>query len=234
MTATCRPTLAFVGRGSEFSGSRGSGGGDRRTRACRLVTVIGSPGVGKSRIGPSSPATRANRRTWWRPLRAVGEGITFLPIAEVLRGVAGSRRPTARVVRAKLSLGAGRGGPGPRPSRGGGGRSSGAAAPASAEEPSGRAGYLEVVAKPRPVVVVLDDVQWASRCFSTSPSICSMGQRRPDAARRDRAARDARAARRVHVDRPAGAIDVIELALCSHGRPGPGRPLLGVSDSPRR
>jgi DNA-binding SARP family transcriptional activator/class 3 adenylate cyclase/tetratricopeptide (TPR) repeat protein len=59
-------------------------------RACRLVTVLGVPGVGKSRLAAelvgSLPAAAA---TFVGRCRPYGEGVTFLPVAEVVRRAAG-------------------------------------------------------------------------------------------------------------------------------------------------
>jgi class 3 adenylate cyclase/tetratricopeptide (TPR) repeat protein len=74
-------------------------------RACRVVTVIGAAGVGKSRLTSefvSSVGTRATVVSG-RCL-PYGEGITFWPLAEILREAAGvSERDTADEVRARVT-----------------------------------------------------------------------------------------------------------------------------------
>ena len=61
-----------------------------RERSCELVTVVGTPGIGKSRlarelVGPLEPRARV---LVGRCL-AYGEGIAYLPLAEVVRELAG-------------------------------------------------------------------------------------------------------------------------------------------------
>jgi class 3 adenylate cyclase/tetratricopeptide (TPR) repeat protein len=61
-------------------------------RRCRLVTVVGEPGVGKSRLASELIASLAPRA---RAVRggclSYGEGITYWPIAQIVRELAGIR-----------------------------------------------------------------------------------------------------------------------------------------------
>src|SRR6185437_2949072 len=58
-------------------------------RACRLVTVIGSPGLGKSRLAVEFAARVGDRATVVHGhCEPTGEGNTFLPVAEVIRELA--------------------------------------------------------------------------------------------------------------------------------------------------
>ena len=74
-------------------------------RACKVVTLIGAAGVGKSRLTTefvSSVGTRATVASG-RCL-PYGEGITFWPLAEILRDAAGvDDRDTADEVRARVT-----------------------------------------------------------------------------------------------------------------------------------
>jgi len=62
------------------------------TRSCQLLTIIGDAGVGKSRLVREF-ATRAASREKTQVLRGrclpYGDGVTFWPIAEIIRGAAG-------------------------------------------------------------------------------------------------------------------------------------------------
>jgi predicted ATPase len=61
-----------------------------RERACRLVTVVGAPGIGKSRLTAEFAASLGERATvlLGRCL-PYGEGITFWPVRDLLRQAAG-------------------------------------------------------------------------------------------------------------------------------------------------
>jgi predicted ATPase/class 3 adenylate cyclase len=59
-------------------------------RACRLVTVLGAAGVGKSRLVDEALASSGERATVLRGrCLSYGEGITYWPVAEVVRRAAG-------------------------------------------------------------------------------------------------------------------------------------------------
>jgi class 3 adenylate cyclase/ketosteroid isomerase-like protein len=60
------------------------------TGACGLVSVIGSPGLGKTRLAQELDAKLGERATVvWGRCEPIGEGITFAPVVQVLRGAAG-------------------------------------------------------------------------------------------------------------------------------------------------
>ena len=118
---------------------------------CRVVTVVGEPGIGKTRLGPRAGAASRKRATTVLVARCIahGQGVTFMPLLEALR-------------RAELSAGAG----------GRVGRRTGArpASPRSPKElssaPLGESYWavrrlLEALARTRPVLLLLDDVHWA-------------------------------------------------------------------------
>ena len=157
----------FVGRGSELLRLHGALSAAIAERACRLVTVIGSPGVGKSRIVAEFAREASEQAVVVAGhCELSGEGITFLPIAEVLRAVAGiEESDTPDAVLRKLSALVAE-----DPDRDRlvavVGSILGAAAPASVEESFwALRRTLEAVARRRPLVVVLDDVQWGQPMF---------------------------------------------------------------------
>jgi class 3 adenylate cyclase len=155
---------ALVGRDPELSRLRDAFDEITDTPGCGLVTVMGSPGVGKTRLAREFAAMIEGLATVLEArCEQADEGITFLPIAEVLRSVARiADGDSAEVVRAKLTasisiedpdrdrvvelvsavLGFGE--------------------PASAEETfwALRRG-IESLARSRPVVLILDDLHWA-------------------------------------------------------------------------
>jgi class 3 adenylate cyclase/tetratricopeptide (TPR) repeat protein len=129
-------------------------------RACRLLTVLGAPGVGKSRLA------RELLTTVGRRARAVvgrcppyGEGITYWPLAEIVEQVAG-RDPaalaelvaadeSAELVAERIAGAVGLAGAGGR----------------SEEIFWAVRKLLEALARERPVIAVLDDIHWAKPTF---------------------------------------------------------------------
>ena len=80
----------LVGREGELERLRGALEGAIAERACRLVSVIGSPGVGKTRLASEFAAAMHERaRVVEGRCEPSGEGSTFLPVAEILRVLAG-------------------------------------------------------------------------------------------------------------------------------------------------
>jgi class 3 adenylate cyclase/tetratricopeptide (TPR) repeat protein len=73
-------------------------------RRCRLVTVVGEPGVGKSRLASEliaslPPETRAVRGA----CLSYGEGITYWPVAQIVRELAGiSEHDSAEAARERV------------------------------------------------------------------------------------------------------------------------------------
>jgi len=133
-------------------------------RSCRLVTVLGGPGVGKSRLA-AEVASRAGDRATVLVGRCLpyGEGITYWPVVEAVKQAAAiADGDPPEQVRAKVAsvLGAGE------------------EAPLVAEhvaqvigvgETTASSGetfwavrrLLEAIARERPLVLVLEDVHWA-------------------------------------------------------------------------
>ncbi len=139
-------------------------------QSCGLVTVLGSPGVGKSRLteeflgSVSAEATVVRGRCL-----PYGDGITFWPVAEVVRSVAALGEETdpevvtaairvaieatesdddTPIIAARVAQVIGAGDPGE---------------PAASREESFWAirHFLERLAAARPLVVVIEDIHWA-------------------------------------------------------------------------
>lgn len=157
----------LVGRASELACLDAALGDAIEARGCRLVTVIGSPGVGKTRLAREFARAVDDRASVVEGrCEPSGEGITLLPIAEVLRGLAGiGEADPPEVVREKLGVLVSGEAERERlvePLAG----VLGIAAPASVQETfwALRRG-LELLAARRPIVIVLDDLHWGQPMF---------------------------------------------------------------------
>ena len=160
---TVRAEALLVGRSRELARLRAGLEDAIAARACRLVTVIGSPGIGKSRLLTEfASVVRDEAAVLVGHCEPSGEGITFLPIADVLRQVAGiAEADPPESVRDKL-LATIEGDPDAERIAERSAAILGVGKVASPEETfwALRRG-LESLARRRPVVVVLDDVHWA-------------------------------------------------------------------------
>jgi class 3 adenylate cyclase len=132
-------------------------------RACRLVTVLGPAGIGKSRLVRELEASAADAHTLSGSCVPYGEGITYWPIAAVVRAAAGlddelsadealrrvqallASDPDAELVAERVAVAIGLVGGG---------------APAVEIFWAVRR-LLESLARERPLIVVLDDIHWA-------------------------------------------------------------------------
>ncbi len=160
---TAAAEAPLVGRRGQLTRLRSAFDAVLVARACRLVSVVGSPGVGKSRLvrefgdGIAEEALVVEGHC-----EPTGEGITFLPVAEILRSVAGiGETDPSDQVREKLAALV----PEDDPDRERLVERSagvlGVVEPASAQETfwALRRG-VEFLARERPLVLVLDDLHW--------------------------------------------------------------------------
>ncbi|HEX8967030.1 MAG TPA: adenylate/guanylate cyclase domain-containing protein, partial [Chloroflexota bacterium] len=163
--AARRTNAPMVGRDAELSVLLDALGEARLTAAARVVTLLGDPGVGKSRL-TEELTTRVVDEA--RVLRgrclSYGRGITFWPLVEIVRDAAGLRDSDPRdlslqklaallprapdvVERVASAVGIGE-------------------ATFPLEEISwGTRKLFEALAAERPVVVLIEDVHWAEAAF---------------------------------------------------------------------
>ena len=151
----------LVGRGDDVAEIVGTFRRVTRDGRARLVTVFGSPGVGKTRLAQeavdslSGTATCLVART-----SAHGEASTYAPLRDAFSALAGGSitpwaervlagERDAELVVARIAAAAGE-----------------APSTAPVEETSWAARrLLETLARERPVVLVLEDLQWAAPAF---------------------------------------------------------------------
>ncbi|HEU4355682.1 MAG TPA: adenylate/guanylate cyclase domain-containing protein [Actinomycetota bacterium] len=158
-----RPEPPFVGRAVEVDLLRREFERAVAERSCRMVTVLGVAGVGKSRLAREFTASVSDRaRSLVGRCLPYGDGITFWPIAEIVRAVAGiedgDRPARARAKLDDLMRGADDAAH----------VTAGVAAAIgiSGSEPGIQETFwairrlLERVAHQRPTILVLDDLQW--------------------------------------------------------------------------
>jgi class 3 adenylate cyclase/tetratricopeptide (TPR) repeat protein len=136
-------------------------------RTSQLFTLLGSAGVGKSRLvqeflrGPAAEATLLRGRCL-----SYGEGITFYPLAEVVQEAAGvSQTDDLDTARAKLASLVADAEERDRIVRLVAGLVSWDEPVATEEAVWGVRKLLEHLARERPVVVVFDDIHWAEPTF---------------------------------------------------------------------
>jgi class 3 adenylate cyclase len=155
--AFTRPIDApFIGRVEELEALRGAFGRAVEERVPQLCTIVGPPGIGKSRLAREFLIAAGERaRILVGRCLPYGEGITYWPLGEIVRQVGGGD-PRDRVaeimggeeaalvadrVVGAISLGPAGGSP---------------------EEISWAARMLfEALARDRPLIAVVDDIHWA-------------------------------------------------------------------------
>jgi class 3 adenylate cyclase len=147
---------SMVGRQEELDQLRRAYERAVRDRACHLFTLLGSAGVGKSRLAAEFVASTEGATVVRGRCLSYGEGITYLPVIEIVRQLLGGE-PDARLVElapdAEIAsaiaglLGDERG--------------------LSSAEGTAWAvrRLLEAAAASGPLIVVLDDLQWGEQTF---------------------------------------------------------------------
>jgi class 3 adenylate cyclase/tetratricopeptide (TPR) repeat protein len=142
--------VPMVGREQELRALRGAFAEAIETRSCRLVTVVGPAGVGKSRLVAEFLGGLDGARVLQGRCLSYGDGITYWPVMEVVRQLEGEldNLADARVVAAVRGL------------------LDAATATSSTEEIAWAVRkLLEAAAAEQPVVCVLDDVNWGEETF---------------------------------------------------------------------
>ena len=139
------------------------------TASSHLLTVLGPAGVGKTRLVTEAVAGLAGATVLRGRCLSYGEGITYWPVAEIVRqaaGIADTDPPAEAAARLRRLLAHRRGRPGDRDGERVAARIAQLigldAAPAPAEEAAWAfRRLLELLAGRGPLVVVLDDLHWA-------------------------------------------------------------------------
>jgi tetratricopeptide (TPR) repeat protein len=148
----------LVGRTRELAFLRDELAAAERERACRLVTVYGAAGVGKSRLAAELMAeARERAAVLTARCLAYGDGITFLPLTELVRSAGGEQaiiaavegEPDSALIVERVS-----------------GAIGASSRPGSSEETFWAIRrLLETLARKRPLVVCIEDVHWAEPTF---------------------------------------------------------------------
>src|SRR5262245_4506077 len=148
----------LVGRSTELARLREGFDEAVRTNSCRLLTVLGPAGIGKTRLAAELSETLGDRATWLTGrCLPYGDGITFWPLAEIVReagGTAGIMEAIEDSDDADVVVKLIQGTIGPSPVAGG-----------SDESFWAVRRFLEAVAASEPLVVCLEDIHWAERTF---------------------------------------------------------------------
>jgi class 3 adenylate cyclase/tetratricopeptide (TPR) repeat protein len=147
-----RLDAALVGRANELTFLRAQLDSVERDGACVLVTVFGDAGVGKSRLAHELLAQVTERaRVLTARCLPYGDGISFLPVDDLIRSLGGEHAVLATVAEeqdGELITGRLCGGP------------------STAEELQwALRRLLETLARERPLVVCIEDVHWAEPAF---------------------------------------------------------------------
>ena len=158
----------FIGRARELGLLREVFDRSVRDRACVLLTVLGTAGVGKSRLADEFTASlEGTARVVRGRCLPYGDGITFWPVTEVVKDACGittdDPRERARAKIAQTLAGA----------DDAGSVADTVAAVCGFAETSADIHetfwairrFLEIAARDRPLVVVFDDVHWAEPTF---------------------------------------------------------------------
>jgi class 3 adenylate cyclase/tetratricopeptide (TPR) repeat protein len=154
----------IIGRDDELHTLHAALGEAVSERVCRLVTVIGEAGVGKTRLIDEFLRSVAGEAAIARGrCLPYGDGITYWPLAEAVRQSAGiHERDTREVALAKLSALANDGEITDRVASAIGL----SATQFSSEELAwGARRLFETLAASRPLVVLFDDIHWAETTF---------------------------------------------------------------------
>jgi DNA-binding SARP family transcriptional activator/class 3 adenylate cyclase/tetratricopeptide (TPR) repeat protein len=150
--------LDFVGRVAELKALRGAFEEAVAERSCRLVTVVGEPGIGKTRLLAEFTSTLAGEtNVLGGRCLPYGQGITYWPLVGIVRQLGGPDALAERLASdeqagqvRELILG-----------------TIGAAEPIGSVQEAHWAirRLFEALGRERPLLVVLDDLHWAEPTF---------------------------------------------------------------------
>ncbi|HEX2428566.1 MAG TPA: AAA family ATPase, partial [Gaiellaceae bacterium] len=154
----------MVGRERELEHLSGAVREAVESRSCRLVTLIGEAGVGKSRLIDEFVRSVGNEVSFLRGrCLAYGDGITFWPLAEAVRQASGIlERDSTESALKKLSALSGEA------------EAEARVASAIGLSPTqypvaelfwGARKLFEALARPGPLVVLFEDIHWAEKTF---------------------------------------------------------------------
>jgi class 3 adenylate cyclase/tetratricopeptide (TPR) repeat protein len=151
----------MVGREDELAALRAELDAVVRERRCRLATIVGAAGIGKSRLGNELfGATKGRATTLVGRCLAYGEGITYWPLRGILLTATGSLSRNGIEDFLGDSDDAGR-----IAERLAGAVGTAEAAPGGEETFWAVRRFLEHVAHERPVILAVDELQWAEPTF---------------------------------------------------------------------
>ncbi len=159
-----RSDAPMIGRDAEMAELRAVMAEAVKVHNCRMVTVVGDAGLGKSRLIAEFTSGEADTATVIRGrCLPYGEGITFWPLREAVRDAAGiESNDAADLALRKLDLLV--------PDAEVAGRLASAIGLSIDPYPVAEVfwaarKFLEALAGTRPAVMVIDDIQWASPTF---------------------------------------------------------------------
>jgi class 3 adenylate cyclase/tetratricopeptide (TPR) repeat protein len=139
----------FVGRKDELATLERTLAAAVDDRAPQLVTIVGPPGIGKSRLAREL-IQRSSARVLVGRCLSYGEGITYWPLAEVVSQAGDVRSVLGDDTEAELAA-----------SRIGAAVGTAAVAVSPEEIGWGFRKLFEALAREQPLIVVLDDIHWA-------------------------------------------------------------------------
>ena len=158
----------FVGRSPELEALRAAFDRSARDRECVLLTVLGTAGMGKSRLAEEfSAGVAAEARVLHGRCLPYGDGITFWPVAEMVRDACaiGGDDPREEA-RSKIVSALGDGEDVELVAEGVAAVSGFAPTSAGMQETFWAIRrFLEILQRDRPLVVLFDDIQWAESTF---------------------------------------------------------------------
>ena len=148
--AFTRPIGApFVGRLEELTTLELALGRAIRDRSPQLATIVGPPGIGKSRLAREL-VQRADARVLVGRCLSYGEGITYWPLAEIVSQLGGVRSTLEGEAEGELAA-----------SRIDAALAASAEVASSEEIAWGFRRLFEALARRRPLIIVVDDIHWA-------------------------------------------------------------------------